>query len=104
MGINQRTMLFHRLSNLAIKGKRQCHEAAWSLSPWHLLVGRMPWISRPTVDAYVTAITALLFFLFDAPVTRSAQGLEVTKPKRPFVALMRHDMISVSRGDNLSIL
>ena len=63
----------------------------------------MPWISRPTVDAYVTAIAALLFLLLDAPVTRSAQGLEVTKPERPFVALMRHDMIGVSRGDNLSI-
>jgi hypothetical protein len=44
----------------------------------------------------VTAIAELLFFLFDAPVTRSAQGLEVTIPKRPFVALMRHDMIGVS--------
>jgi hypothetical protein len=64
----------------------------------------MPWISRPAVNAYVAAIATLFFFLFDAPVTQSAQGLQFTIPERPFVALMRHNMIGVSRGDNLPIL
>ena len=71
--------------------------------PWSA-IGRMPWVSRPAVDAYVTAIAALLFLLLDTPVARSAQGLQVTKPERPLIALMRHDMIGVSRGDNLPIL
>ena len=64
----------------------------------------MPRVSRPTVYADVGAIASPFFFLFDAPVTQSAQGLQFTKPKRPFVALMWHDMISVSGGDNLPIL
>jgi len=64
----------------------------------------MPRVSRPTVYADVGAIATPFFFLFDAPVTQSAQGLQFTIPKRPFVALMRHDMIGVSRRDNLSLL
>src|SRR5262249_7157390 len=67
-------------------------------------IGRMPWISGPTVGAYITAIAALLFLLLDTPVARSAQGLQVTIPKRPFIALVWHDMIGISRGDNLPIL
>jgi len=64
----------------------------------------MPRISRPTVDANVIAIATLFFSLFDAPVTRCAQRLQFTKPERPFVALMWHDMIGISRGDNLTFL
>ena len=67
-------------------------------------ISRMPWVSRPAVDAYVAAIATLLFPLLHAPVTRSAQRLQITIPKRSFVAIMRHDMIGISRGDNLSIL
>jgi hypothetical protein len=65
-------------------------KAAWvfilwprAVKPFLSFIVRMPWISRPSVNAYVTAIASPLFLLFDAPVTRSALTTVVRHTKTP---------------------
>src|SRR3974390_3248226 len=102
--------MLRKLSNSVLPGHRLASRAALNFYTSPLApgcetllssIGGMPWVSRPPVDADVTAIAALLLSLLHAPVTRSAQGLKVAVPKCPFGAPMWYDMIGISRGDNL---
>jgi hypothetical protein len=63
-----------------------------------LLVERMFWISRKSVDSYLGIVATTLFLFFCALMAISAKRLQISKPEQFVTVFVWHDMIGYFSG------